>query len=79
MRRLKATGSVPTLMPSADTFGQLTLISSMSAGESSSLNDFRVVVVGSPATLAMTVALDGEFRQIVPQNGPRPGFTYRRR
>ena len=38
MRRLKATGSVPTLMPPADTFGQLTLISSMSAGESSSLD-----------------------------------------
>ena len=38
MRRLKATGSVPTLMPPADTFGQLTLISSMSAGESFSLD-----------------------------------------
>ena len=37
IRRLSATGSVPTLMPPCDTFGQLTLISSMSAGESASL------------------------------------------
>ena len=38
IRRLNATGSVPTLMPPADTFGQLTLISSISAGESFSLD-----------------------------------------
>ena len=37
IRLARATGSVPTLMPPADTFGQLTLISSMSAGESLSL------------------------------------------
>ena len=37
MSRLNAIGSVPTLMPPWVTFGQLTLISSMSASESASL------------------------------------------
>ena len=37
MSLASATGSVPTLMPPCVTFGQLTLISSMSASESASL------------------------------------------
>ena len=37
MSRASPTGSVPTLMPPWLTFGQLTLISSMSAAESASL------------------------------------------
>ena len=38
IRLARATGSVPTLMPPAETFGQLTLISSMSASESASFS-----------------------------------------